>query len=838
MRLPRAPYSVLLTGALLAFSLVPVSVLAQERGSARFLSGRVLDEQTGDPLVGAEVTAQVDGRVLRGTTSGADGRFRLRIDRTGPIRLVASYIGYASAERHVRFPNAADEGFVLRLRSSPIGLGELTVTGNRPATAPSYPGASVAIEPREVKLMDPVGTQELLSTVPGVYGVVDDGMGRTRVSVGIRGLKPRRTSRVLVLEDGMPIQPAPYVFPPLYYNPPAERVERVEVIKSSGAIRHGPQTMGGVINYVTARPPQRPSGTVRVTGGSDRYGGLFAEYGGWGTDRMRPQVQLIAKRGNGYRQNNDFRQLNATAKLHWLPDSTRSIYLKANFNHEHTNATYTGLTPYSLEQNPLFNPKEDDVYDVQRASIGLVYDKRISDRLRRTTRAYANVFDRDWWREFDVYVRASDYEPGMSAEEIDPVPWYTSGPLVRIGGGQRNFGNLRRFYVGGIEHGYRLDHRLGRGLATLELGGRLHWEKFRDYRRLGDAPDARDGLLYRGDPEEPETLDIVGQAHHYETRAFSLYALEDVQIGALRIRPGLRFELFEQERINRLLDSRLRDETSAVLLPGLGLNYAIDGVNLFASVHRGYTPPSSATLKIVNFGAATPSTDEEGGLNLRSEKSWNAEAGFRARSRWGSFEAAGFHLYAWDLVGGRTVFQNLGEVRTYGVETQGRLVTSTLTSWLPDLDVSYTFLRTEVVEGVIPSALKAGGVPVDISRNELPYAPTHTVTGALVFRPTSALSARFTVRYVGRVFTDLENIEQTSPRGDMGPVPAHTVADASMRYAIGSGLSLQLSGKNVFDNRYIGSRLHSNPRQPQAHLSTGILPGPPRRISASLEYTF
>lgn len=809
---------------------------AQASDGPVVLSGRVVDAESGEPLTGAEVTVRVDGRVVMGTTTGADGRFELSIRRSGSGVLVAGYIGYASRERTVELSREASDPLILRLRSAPIGLGELTVTGDRPAGVPSYPGASVAIDPRDVELMDPVGTQEMLSSLPGLYGVVDDGMGRTRVSVGIRGLKPRRTSRVLVLEDGMPIQPAPYVFPPLYYNPPAERVERVEVIKSSGAVRHGPQTMGGVINYVTARPDRDPSGSVRVTGGSDRYAGVFAEAGGWGTDRLRPQVQFIAKRGDGYRQNNDFRQLNGTTKLQWLPDSSRSVYLKTNFNYEHTNATYTGLTPYSFERSPSFNPKEHDLYEVYRASVGLIYNRTISDRLRQTSRLYANVFDRDWWREFDVYVRASDYEPGMSAEEIDPVPWYTSGPLVRIGGGERSYGNLRRFHVGGLEQSYRLDHRLPGGLATLEVGGRVHWEQFRDYRKLGDEPDARTGIFYRGDPDEPETLEIVGQAHHYETRALALYALEDWQIGALRVRPGLRFEVFEQQRVNRLLDSRLRDETSAVLLPGLGLNYAIDGVNLFASFHRGYTPPSSATLKIVNF-AATPDPSEEG-LDLRSEKSWNSELGVRTRSRWGSLEAAGFHLYVRDLVGGRTVFQNLGRVASYGLEMKGRLRASNVSSFLPDLDASYTFLRTRVVEGEIPSALKAGGVTVDVSGNELPYAPTHTLTGAAVFQPTSGLRARFSVRYVGRVYTDLENIEETSPRGDMGQVPGHTVADASLRYSFGPGLGVQITGKNVFDNAYVGSRLHSNPRQPQAHLSSGILPGPPRRVSASLTYSF
>ena len=48
---------------------------------------------------------------------------------------------------------------------------------------------------------------------------------------------------MLILEDGIPIQPALYVYPNMYYNPPSERIDRLEVIKGSGAIEFGPQTM-------------------------------------------------------------------------------------------------------------------------------------------------------------------------------------------------------------------------------------------------------------------------------------------------------------------------------------------------------------------------------------------------------------------------------------------------------------------------------------------------------------------------------------------------------------------------------------------------------------------
>lgn len=822
------------------------SALAQNGDRGR-IEGRVVAESDGTPLVDVTV-ALTNTDPPRGTTTNDKGRFSIGSLPVGSVTLQIRHVGYTPVTRTVQIREGATNRLSVKLESTTVELAGLKISASTDETQALLPGAASYLDAAALEEMAPIGPQEALTHVPGVYGFADDGMGNSRTSVGIRGVRPRRTQRVLVLEDGMPIQPAPYVFSPLYYSPPVERIDEIEVIKGSAAVRHGPQTMAGVINYVTSRP-QRPSpgGSLTLTPGTNGYVSAVGEVGGFGSPSLQPQFQVLFKRGDGFRQNNDFRQFNGTAKLRSRFGDARSLYLKLNVDYERSNATYTGLTPYSFDENPAFNPKEDDIYRIFRASLGGIYNRRYSDALQGTTRLYANVFDRPWWRETDVYVRASDYEENGAG--ADPVPWYTNGPLVRIGGGNEYFGNERTFYVGGLEQSFDLEHRLFTREATLEIGGRVHWERFRDNRKIGPEVGVREGVFYRGNPEEPETLNVVGQSQTYETTALALFAMEDVQWGPLRLSPGLRFEVFEQERIDRLDGGLYRDKINVVTLPGLGFNLSLgqydlgrrvgeSQFHLFGGVHRGYTPPSSATLQIVGFGPALASADEDDGLDLRSEKSWNSEIGLRGSSTLGRFEATAFHLYIEDLVGGRTVFQNLGVVQTYGLEFEGSLDLGQVLSPLPTLNGSYTFLETEVLQGIVPSALQAGA-QVDISGNELPNAPTHAATVGLskTIRPLN-LTVRTNLRYRDRVYTDLENIEKTSNRGDMGPVPAHAVLDASASYQITPDVRVQLTGKNVTDNVFIGSRLHSNPRQPEASLSSGILPGPRRQINVSLKYDF
>ncbi|PSQ63047.1 MAG: TonB-dependent receptor [Bacteroidetes bacterium QH_10_64_19] len=818
------------------------------------VEGRVVTASLEAPLPDATVRI-VGSDQPNGTTTGVDGRFVLADLPPGTTELRIRHVGYRPATRTVQVRAGETTRMSIQLEQTVLELSGLKITGVSRNGQATLPGTASQIDPAELEQIAPLGAQEALTYVPGIQGVSDDGMGQTRMSVGIRGLQPRRTQRVLVLEDGMPVQPAPYVFSPLYYNPPIERIEEVEVIKGSATVRHGPQTMAGVINYVTSRPQRRTlGGSLKLTSGTNGYLSAFGELGGFGSQALRPQVQVLFKRGDGFRENNDFTQLNGTAKLRYRVDESRSLYLNANVDYERLNATYTGLTPHTFRTNPNFNPKDDDVYRIFRGALGATYNRRYNDSVESTTKLYANVFDRPWWRENDVFVRASDYEEnGVDAE---PVPPSTPGPLVRVGisdvtegnevqGGY--FGNERTFYVGGLERWWDIEHSLFGRTADLEAGGRIHWERFEDNRKIGDEIGVRDGVFFRGSPDDPT---IVGQSDIYETTALALYALEDIELGALQLSPGVRLETFEQERIDRLADNQLRSEVSVVPLPSLGFNLNLGRYdlgprvgegqfNLFGGVHRGYTPPSSATFKIIGFDGPTASEEDNDGFNLRAEKSWNSELGIRGRTDAGRFEATGFYLYVEDLVGGRTRFRkNLGVVQSYGLEFEGTLDARVFAGPLPTLNVSYTLLRTEIVDGTVTPALSTAPT-VDISGNELPAAPTHT--GAVGLSKTFAdlgLTLRTDLRYQGKFYTDLENLESTTNRGERGPVPSHTVLDASVTYAVSDALEIQLTAKNVTDNVYLGSRLHSNPRDRKASQSTGILPGPRRQVNFSFEYDF
>ena len=821
---------------LLKYSIVLFFTFLNGDDHETVVSGTVYRNEKNIPLQGANVVFRSESGQQYGASTDINGMFNISEISPGNYDIKISFIGFEDYSKNIIIETGKVYKVDAILSIEPILMAKLEIISEVETPYDKMPGAATVMDMQTLKLVNPIGTQEMLEYVPGINAFADDGIGNSRISIGVRGLNPRRSSRVLILEDGVPIQPALYVYPNMYYNPPSDRIDQIEVIKGSGTILYGPQTMGGVINYFTKRPRNEFGGTLKVTGGENGYGSLFAEVGGWGNGKLKPELQLLLKRGDGFRQNNSFQQINSTFKLNYIRSSSKNLYLKGNLNYENSNATYTGLTEWSFENDPTFNPKEHDNFKVFRAAIDFIQSEKLSSTLTKSTTAFASFFDRRWWRENDIFIKASD----LGEDSPSAQPYYSTFDLVRVGNGKNNFGILRTFYVLGLERSYKMKHDFFNRPSKMETGWRVYAERFIDDRKTGFTkdsvytPDAREGVYFRG---SGDSLEILGTSHHYETIALSGFLSESIDFGTLTLRPGIRIELFEQTRVDRMQGSIYQDKTLFVALPGIAFSKSINGLNIFGGIHRGFTPPSSGALKILNFGEGL----EDSGLDLDSERSWNKEFGLRGRSSLFDYEFAGFHIDIENLVaaGRGTAFKNLGKVTTQGVEVRTNLLLSNIFSLLPDMDISYAFLATEVKDATIISNVSGtAGSEVSINGKELPYSPDHTLTVGLEYNSSPKINLRADLRYVSEVYTDFENIEKTDDIGVTGPIPSYSIFNISGSYKVSPQLKIFFSGKNITDEVYIGSRLHSNPGQKEANISSGIIPGPRRQVNIGLEYLF
>ncbi len=696
------------------------------------------------------------------------------------------------------------------------------VIGRGPRALDRIPGTASVLRREDLRQLAPQSSSDVLRTVPGLHIVPEDGLGM-RLNLGVRGLDPNRSRKILILEDGMPVTLNPYGSPEAYYSPPIERMDRVEVVKGSGQILWGPQTIGGVINYITRDPPRELSVNADLRYGSFNY--LLAQAGIGNTHKQVGwRIDVIHRRYDGPRRL-DLEVTDVSGKLR-LQLTPRSILgLKLNVYNESSRATYLGLTPPQLALDPTISLGEHDRFVVQRYSVGITHQHMFSDKLLLQTNVYAYTTDRVWRRqEFDRLDRGTDYERicdasgacgPRGAANVHPSD-DGSSIFFRRSTALRD----RRFWVTGIEP--RLTWNWSApSVVTGELTvlARVHYERARTQIIIGSHPTAE-----AGDPQDDEVRNGYAFAAAVQNR-FSFWE-------RLHVTPSVRVETFQSNRkilrVPVLLPSGATVGSDAkvygsafsyALIPGLGISFdAAAPLTLYSGVHRGYA--LSRTQDAVSTSGQN--------LELDPELSWNFELGARLRlGRWLTADLAGFHMEfenqiippseAGGAVSGNAY--NTGHSRHTGIEASVAFDIAPLLkqqSFVLPLTVNYTYL---------PLAAFVGGL---YDGNRLPYAPEHILYTQLRFMHRVGVSAQVGLTYVAAQFADKESTPAQSPDGLIGALPAYALLDARVGYTLArAGLTFYVSSKNLTNQIYIANRA------PQGIQPAGFL-----QIFGGIEWAF
>jgi hypothetical protein len=172
----------------------------------RHIHGRVLSEESGDPLPFAVVELGT-GRTLRSATTDEQGRYRLTGVPTGPQQIRVSTLDHAPLSVTVQIPESGDLELDLILRLTPIGIAGITVVSDPPQ--PSSMGGRGGEAPGRGTPADP--ELRALDATPGVaeFGLVEGARAEPGVDPGdpagalyVRGAA---SDLKLVLLDGAPV---------------------------------------------------------------------------------------------------------------------------------------------------------------------------------------------------------------------------------------------------------------------------------------------------------------------------------------------------------------------------------------------------------------------------------------------------------------------------------------------------------------------------------------------------------------------------------------------------------------------------------------------------------
>lgn len=725
-------------------------------------------------------------------------------------------------------------------------LPAVTVTGALPNQLEAVPGSSAVVGARQLEAERPYSIREALQGVPGLHVVGEDAFG-VNLNIGIRGLDPRRTSRTLLLEDGMPIHLAPYSDPTAHYHTPLERLQRIEVIKGSGQIVHGPQTVGGVVNFVTRPVPRVFGGEAELSAGSRGFTraaaslGSGGEWGGW-------RLGAAQRQGDGSRDGSRHRIRDVEAKTEFDLSDRHALRVKLNHYEEDSRFGEAGLDQARFDADPFQNAFRDDVFELERTAFQAVHTLSFSETSRVATQVYYQKTDRASYRQLDAIVEAEveDGEAEKEREELryDEVGADGSGIVAgcpegidyTVPGGFEDFAALcgnqmrpRQYEFYGIEPRLELTHGAFGLRSELVAGVRLHHEKINRKRYNGAFPTARERSPGTGLRDE---FDI-------ETDAFAAYVQNTFYRGDWSFTPGLRYENYRQK--NRITQDGFAPVSPAVttsqrnseLLPGFGMTYfGLPGTTLFAGIHRGIAPPRP--------DANLPPGDEDL-QKVDPELSTNIELGLRSAPAKGvQVEATLFQIdfknqilpgYA---VGVGQTFANAGRSVNRGLELGGRIDFGALRGRAENvyLTVGYTNLFTAKFDSdLLTPDFAPGEDETEDFRNargkRLPYAPRHLLSASLGYEHGERWDARLGLTHVGEQFSDALNTRAPAADGQSGRIPSYTVFNAAMNYRLPAhGATLYLSATNLFDKTYLVSRVN------------GAFAGVPRQLVAGARFRF
>jgi len=785
----------------LASVLAGAPALAQVRTAS--LVGQVADP-SGAVIPQASITVRRTAAGFeRRIAADADGTFTLPDLAPGDYEVTAASEGFAVAVQRVTLRPGETSRVPLQLRVGGLTEDVVVVAGEIAGSHERLrrlPGSVEIVERETLEKSHVMTTSEALRKVSGVHVRDEEGFG-LRPNIGIRGLNPTRANKVLLLEDGIPLTYAPYGDNASYYHPPIDRFERLEVLKGGAQIVYGPQTVGGVVNYLTPRPPAQRSGSFTLTGGNRDYFNGHASYGAT-VGRTGFVVDYMRKQGDGSRENLNFKLNDINGKVVQGIGLSQTLTLRGNHYSEDSNVTYSGLRLDEYLANRRANPFSNDFFYADRYGASATHAFAVSGDVAMTTNLYWSSFRRHWWRQ-------SSNSAQRPNDAADP----RCGGMANLHTTCGNEGRLREYYAWGIEPRVSIHHRAFGVASETDLGVRAHFENQDRLQQNGATPTARTGVLV--------------ESNVRTNAAYSSFVQNAFLLGGWTVTPGIRVEHVQYERTNRLANAGAGvtgDTDLTRIIPGIGVSYTTgERVTIFGGVHRGFAPPRTEDI-ISNTG---------GVVDLDPELSWNYEAGVRTTMRPGVSVDATFFRMDYEnqivpasLAGGvGATLTNGGETLHQGLELRAQIDSAPITGSAHDiyLRVAYTYLPVAEFAGRRFSNISGFGT-VNVSGNRLPYAPEQVASIGVGYSHNTFDARIEAVRTSDQFGDDLNTVAPTVD-GQRGLLPSYTAWNAAVNYTVARG-TLFLTVKNLFEELFIVDR------------TRGILPGSPRLVQAGVKVGF
>lgn len=647
--------------------------------------------------------------------------------------------------------------------------------------------------------------RQIYGRVTGLNIWESDGAG-LQLGIGGRGLSPNRTANFNTRQNGYDISADALGYPESYYTPPAEALDRIEIVRGAASLQYGTQ-FGGLLNFRFKRGPQdkKLELTSRQTFGSWGFFGAFNSIGG---TLAKGKINYFAyfqyKTGNGWRPNSGFNYRCGYASMEYKPVEKLSLQLDLT-RMDYLAQQPGGLTDKLFQDDARQSVRSRNWFRVDWNLAALSLNYNFSDRTRLNIRNFGLIAQR---------------ESVGNLERINVADFGNNRTL--ISGQFRNFGQegrlLHQYSWRNLPQTLLFGYRLYYGHATAQQGEASN----------GSGPDF--SFLH---PEELENSDYT-----FPNRNQALFVEHVLNISPKwSVTPGLRLEHigtgsegYYTQRVldgagNVIVQRKIDDNQSrnrGFLIGGLGVSYKPkSSVECYANISQNYRAINFTDLRISNPNFVVDS-------NIRDERGFTADLGLRGqKADFFTWELTAFYVAYNGRIGqvlradlpplynDYRFRSNISDARNIGLEA------------FAEIDVLRLFGRersplrwTWFVNTALVDARYVHTEDASVRNKKVEMAPP------LMFRSGTTLHkgpwrAALQASYIAAHYSDATNAERTATAVE-GKIPAYLVADVSVSYHW-RWLILEGSCNNLLNARYFTRRAESYP-------GPGIIPSDGRGV--------
>ncbi|MGM0944062.1 MAG: TonB-dependent receptor [Bacteroidota bacterium] len=736
--------------------------------SQQQLKGKVVDQSTNSPLIGAAIWAEGTGR---GTVTDTEGKFILAKLPEGKLTVKASYLGYESVSQEITLPYA-DE-LIFSLESKDFLSEEFIVSATR--ASESTPTTFKTIDKSELAKRNlgqdiPI----LLNFTPSVVSHSDAGAGVGYTGLRIRGSDQTRINATI---NGIPLNDAEShgVF---WVNMPdfASSVDNVQIQRGVGTSTNGAATFGASLNFQT--DTRRDEAYAEVNNG-------FGSFNTWrhtvkaGTgllnNRFAVDARLSKITSDGF-VDRAFSDLSSWFVSGGYYGEKSVIKLVAFSGKEQTYQSWWGLPEDKLENDRTWNyyTYDNETDNYQQDHYQLIYTGQVGSNWK-TNLALHYTYGRGYYEQFREDDDFASYNlPDVTiGEEV-----IASSDIIR----RRWLDNDFYGFVGSVNYisdNGKLDWIIGGGANRYDGGhfGEVIWARFAGNTNIRDR--------YYDNNAIKDDRNIYTKATYEISPGLNVF-------GDLQVR-GINYSFEGVNDDQRVVNGQ---ENYTFFNPKFGFSYEKGNRTYYASYAVANREPTRSDF------TDNPITEVP-----RPERLNNIEAGVRARSGDFTYNANFYYMDYKDqliLTGqinnvGAYIRENVASSYRAGIELDGAYQLSPV--WTLGGNIAFSQNKiAEFTEYIDDYSVEEFQQEVfTYTDTDIAFSPNVVGSAIIEFNPTKNLSVNWLSKYVGRQFLDNTSNENRS-------LDAFFTNDLRISYSAQpryfKGLEVNLLINNIFNELY------------------------------------